>query len=413
MTTNPKLLLASIRVLSVALLLVVAGIVFFALRIPENDAELVTLSSISIPEEVEAGTSVSIDAVAEVEGGTAQVFVQNAFGRMRFDMPISSGVGRLDLPSPVTEIAGVITVTSGDVEATLTVTPGDVAEVVAPLVGPRTIVADGADTSLAVVLPIDQYGNQVADRTPVDVEWQQPATPGSVANATVVATETENGMASVLLPSGQIAGPATVRTTARTSSGQMISGAAVRIDEVPGVVSSIALVATDSIGIADGRSLVEVESEALFDAFGNQLADGTAAQFVFDGPAGQGVVPGTVQNGRVRIELVAPDKPGELTGHIELHGMVSNEVTIEFSSAIAGFEARIERVDSDVVLRIGPALDPDGAFVADGTEVRWGEQTTQTRRGTAEIWLPAALVPTIIPTVEILGLEQLPTGEPS
>ena len=220
-------------------------------------------------------------------------------------------------------------------------------------------------------------------------------------------------MVSVLIQSGEVAGPTTIGATARTSEGEAIHGAAVRIDEVPGTVNHIELMVVDSVGIADGRSLVDLETNTLLDRFENQLVDGTVGQFTFTGPAGSGIVPGTVQNGVVRVELVAPDTPGTLTGHLEVQGRQSNRVSIEFSSGIAHFEAAIERIGDDVVLRVGDAVDSTGSFVADGTEVRWGEHVTQIRQGAAEVWLPAGLVADPVPGVQILGLERRATESPS
>lgn len=408
---SPKSPRSRLRRLVVLVSVVSLGLaVFLLFPGPDDEPELVAVTGLSMPDRIAAGTIASIDVRSEVDAGNAEIVVQNAFGRLQFIVPIVSGVGTLDLPPAVTQQAGIITVSASDTQARLTVDPVDVAEVVAPLVGPRTIVADGRDTTLAVILPVDRYGNQVADGTTVDIEWEQPVRSGTPNNTTAVTLETENGMTYSLIPSGEIAGPTTVRATATTSAGQLVNAAAVRIDEVPGRVESIELVAVDEDGSADGRSLVEVETDILFDAFDNQLMDGTLGQFVFDGPAGQGVVPGTVQNGVVRIEIVAPDKPGTLVGFVEIQGERSNEVQIEFASAIASFDARIEQVGADAVLRIDSVLDPEGAFVADGTEVRWGEHNTQIRQGAAEIWLPAALVPEELPLVEILGLEKTPEG---
>lgn len=393
--------------LSAVLVLLLAA----ALLMPgSDDVQPVMIRSISLPETVPAGTIVQIDLTAEEQFGIAEVVVSNAYGRLAFTVPVSSGSARLNLPSALSQQAGEATVTSGGVSESLTITPGEVAEVVAPLVGPRTIVADSRDTTLAVVLPVDQYGNQVEDGTDVAIEWQQPASPGETEVVIIEDTDTENGMAFALVQSGTVAGPTTIRTIATTTSGREVNGAVVRIDEVPGVATEIELVPAHTAGMADGRSLIALETSRLVDAFGNELADGTQGQFVFDGPAGRGVLPGTVQNGIVRVELVAPDSSGTLTGRLELQGQRSNEVSIDFASAIAGFDAELEAIGTDVILRVTRALDPNGAFVADGTEVQWGGYSSQIRHGGAEIRLPVSLIPDAIPSVQILGREQLPTG---
>ena len=247
-----------------------------------------------------------------------------------------------------------------------------------------------------MLLPTDRFGNQVADGTDTNIMWEQPGDVDAAASL-----ETVDGMAWALIPSGEIAGPTTVRATA--DADETVRGSAVRIDEVPGTVRNITLTATETTGLADGRSIVALHTDDLVDAFDNTLADGTIAQFIFDGPSGRGVITGTVQNGAVHIELSAPTTPGRLTGYVEIHGVASNDIVIEYVSAIASFDARVEFIGEEAVLRVDNALDPSGAFVADGTEVTWGDLRASLRRGSAEIWIRASLVDAD-ETVEILGL---------
>ena len=95
--------------------------------------------------------------------------------------------------------------------------------------------------------------------------------------------------------------------------------------------------------------------------------------------------------------------PGRLTGYVEIHGVASNDIVIDYVSAIANFDARVEFIGEEAVLRVDNALDPSGAFVADGTEVAWGDLRASLRRGSAEIWIPASLVDADA-MVGILGL---------
>ncbi len=370
--------------------------------------ETVELTRLSLPESISAGSIVVIEADSAEPNGVALVSVSTGYGRLEFELFVDAGHGELILPAALTQHAGVITVESGSAVESLTVLPLQVAELVAPLVGPRTIVADGQDESVAVMLPVDRYGNQVADGTPIAVEWQQPAEAGST-RSTEVETDTVDGMAWVPVESGVVAGPTTVLATATAVDGetesQTVRGARVRIDEVPGRVVSVEVSASAERGVADGRSLIEFESTDLFDSNGNALLDGTVAQLVFAGPSGSGIVPGTVQNGIVRFEVVAPSQPGTLTASLHVHGVVSNQVEIDFATAIEDFELSVERIGSDVVLRVENARDGGGAFVADGTDVSWGEARTQLRHGAGEIWVPEAFLPDELPNVEILGLE--------
>ena len=360
------------------------------------DQPRVAVESFVAPDVVVAGDSVVVEMSGSLGDGVVDVLLQGAYGVMRFEVAIVEGQGRLALPPAVTRQAGTWTVESGELAQTLEVLPREAATLVAPLVGPRTIVANGADQTLAVLLPTDRFGNQVADGTDSTIAWEQPGGSTSAANPGVV-----DGMAWALIPSGQVAGLTTVRATAGADEG--VRASAVRIDEVPGVVRDITLTASEPRGIADGRSVVTLHTNQLVDAFGNTLADGTIAHFIFDGPSGRGMLNSTVQNGVVHIAVHAPASPGKLTGHVVIHGTESNDVEIDFATAIDGFDARIEFIGDEALLRIEHALDPSGAFVADGTEVTWGDLRGSVRRGSAEIWIPAALADAEAP-VEILGL---------
>ena len=90
--------------------------------------------------------------------------------------------------------------------------------------------------------------------------------------------ETADGMAWALIPSGEVAGPTSVRATA--DADRTVRGSAVRIDEVPGTVRDITLTAIETTVLADGRSVVALHTGELSDAFGNTLAEGTIAQFL-------------------------------------------------------------------------------------------------------------------------------------
>lgn len=385
-------------------LAVALGALFAGDLVRPQGSPFITADSLTLPDVVEAGEIVSIEATSTDDVGFAEVIVHVGYGQLRFEMAIVEGQGRLDLPAAVTQHAGLVQIESGTERETLQILPGEVTTLIAPLVGPRTIVANGNDETLAVLLPTDRFGNQVADGTETTVMWEQP---GDVV-ATAVSS-TADGMAWTMIASGEVAGPTIVAATTR-DGGEVVRGAAVRIDEVPGTVRSITLRSSSLTGRADGRSVLAIETDELVDAFGNVLADGTSAHFVFDGPSGQGVVTGTVQNGIARIELTAPTEPGRLVGYLDVHGVQSNEVEIDFESAISGFEVRLDTVGEETVLRVENALDPSGAFIADGTTVTWGELVGVLRRGSAEIWIPAALAD-VNASVEILGLVVQPETE--
>ena len=385
------------------LLVAISSMLARAFVMDSHTEEFVVVESLDAPDAIDAGDIATINVRGRVDG-VSELFVLGAYARLRFEVSIANGEGRLDLPAAVTQHAGVVTIESGGSSHDMEIYPGAVSTLVAPLVGPRTIVANGADQTLAVLLPTDRFGNQVADGTDTEVAWTQPDDVDGTRSI-----ETADGMSWVLVSSGEVTGPTTIRASAHAGDGDggSVRGAAVRIDEVPSIVTNIELSSAAAVGLADGRSVITLNTEPLTDGFDNTLADGTSAQFRFDGPSGQGVVTGTVQNGVVRIELAAPARPGRLTGYLDIQGVASNDITIDYSTAISGFDAYVETIGEEAVLRVSNALDPSSAFIADGTEVRWGDLRGTLRHGSAEIWIPAALAD-VDANVEILGLNITP-----
>ena len=164
----------------------------------------VAVESLLVPEAIDAGQTVTIEVYTVAPVGVAEVVVRGAYGQLRFETEVSNGEGQLVLPAAVTQHAGMLTLESGGQVETMEILPGEVTTLVAPLVGPRTIVANGADETLAVLLPTDRFGNQVADGTDTNIMWEQPGDVDAAASL-----ETVDGMAWALIPSGEIAGPTT------------------------------------------------------------------------------------------------------------------------------------------------------------------------------------------------------------
>ena len=81
------------------------GVLIVTGRGTEVDTELAVLSSISMPEQVPAGTIVSIEVTSLSQSGDAEVTLQNGLGRLHFMVPISSGTGTLNLPASVTQLS--------------------------------------------------------------------------------------------------------------------------------------------------------------------------------------------------------------------------------------------------------------------------------------------------------------------
>ena len=120
--------------------------------------------------------------------------------------------------------AGHLTLLVGEHQLDVAVAPGTPDGFTDVLVGPRTIVADGKDLSLAVVTPGDIYGNAMPAGTSVDFQRLDPAKERSSDATTVF-----RSIASTRLVAGTEAGANSVWVT----MGQ-ITGVPAVLNEVPG-----------------------------------------------------------------------------------------------------------------------------------------------------------------------------------
>jgi adhesin/invasin len=166
---------------------------------------------------------------------------------------------------------------------------------------PATIVADGVSTSTLTVTVRDNYGNLVADGTPVAVY----SSLGSVAGS----GNTVNGVVTRTLHAGTAAGTATISVSGATTSGDTVRLTA-------GPPASAVVVANPTQLVADGASTSQL-TITLRDAFGNLVEDGTVVTVTADLGAVSGSA-GTTDGVMVRT-FTAGTALG--TAHIDVGGL--------------------------------------------------------------------------------------------
>jgi hypothetical protein len=217
-------------------------------------------------------------------------------------------------------------VTAGELVTTASaiVEPGPVAGAPDPLIGARSIRADGADRAMVAAIPADRFGNPAPAGTRVAVTVVHPDE--SLASFDAEVTRTVGW---TWVPSVTTAGDAEV-----VAAVDGMRSAAGRLVEVPGVPAPFALSLESPRLPADGTTLVTVASDVLVDVHGNRLLDGTAAQLradYLDGTSSfQTVV--TVA-GMARATVEAPDQAGVVRVEMTVLGVTSRPLDLEFRPA--------------------------------------------------------------------------------
>lgn len=322
-----------------------------------------------------------IESADEIDAGEPWTFgVTGRTGRIEtdatfFEVHVAGpwGVRTLELeptddwlvtvPGELTQRSGVLTATvrvgdavgSGFVE----VLPLDAVDGAIPLAGPRSIVADFEHWTMVSAFPRDRYGNSVADGTETIVHVRRPD--GSVDEAV---TEVEHLLSVVRVWSESLAG----RTALRLDT-QDATGPEVEVLEVPGPPVAVEVVDPEIPLRADGRMLVNLETDVLVDQFGNVLLDGTSGVVRMDGPLGKGTLRPFTIDGRFEFYIEAPPVPGTVTLDVEVDGVRSEPIELEFASDVSELPVDSVRTADGVRVTVGEVLSVHGGYVPDGTAV--------------------------------------------
>lgn len=360
--------------------------------------------SIDGPSEVSAGSgaTIMVDTAAQ-DGATVQLGVFTPVDSTMLISTVEQGMATFAIESQIMRHSGmyrlVAQIDQGVSEThAMRVTPLPAVEPVVPLVGPRTIIADGADISMTVVTPMDRFGNPVADGTPVDIEVGRPTGESALVTelvdralvAIVIEATTETGRVTISSSVAEADGPSNV------------------VDQVAGIPNPFTVEVDTRDTLADGFALHRIETSELRDRFGNLLPDGVSAVFVIEDSTGTSFLQAVVQGGTARTMLEAPNLPGTTTLSARVGGVESPPTDIEFAPAVASLAATQLLDDSRAIVTIGPVVSERGGYVPDGTPVELRDQNSgdtiamgALRGGFAEIVLDRD--DTVDLEVEVLG----------
>ncbi len=304
------------------------------------------------------------------EGLAATLVAQGSYGARVYRSAFARGRASFTISGEDTRQAGALTLIAsagaarGQVE--VAIRPGPPADPLTPLVGPRSVIADGEHQTMVLAVPFDSYGNPVADGTPVEFRILHPG--GQLETHTISTTHL---LAWAWVTSSTSAGRAVVTASAEGAHGPDAS-----YTEIPGWPAPFGLLAAADGVPADGRQLVTLRTEVIRDRFGNPMVDGTLVTLSVDTPDGATrLIPAYTIDGAAEAQLQAPDTPGDVVVRATLYGVESRPLTITFAPgpAVGSFPVGVQVNTREGVLTLtaGPLLGPLGQFVPDGTPVQF------------------------------------------
>lgn len=336
----------------------------------------VTTLTLAAPTTIQAGAPVTISVTTDSPDSRQSVRLAlfDAYGATILQDTLTDGHATFLLPGTRVQTTGqmrlVAQVGAVAATATLRIEAGAPVEPVLTLVGPRSITADGKHWAMLVAAPQDQYGNPVADETPVTVRIVHPArtlTSAGVANADV---ETQTTTTAHLI--------AWQRLYSRTKAGRMSisanAGAAHSPERtvlaVPGAPTPFALTADPIHLTADGQQLVTIRTAPLVDTFGNLLLDGTSVTFWVEEENGAvRTLPAQTIGGTATTPVQAPAVPGRLTIRAVVLDIESQPLTLPFTAglAVTPFTITVTIGEETVRLQAGPLVGHVGQYIPDGS----------------------------------------------
>ncbi len=330
---------------------------------PVLKGQLGTRLTINAPIESRAGQIVTLQiAGAPIASDQVQLVQFGSLSTTTSVHKLDAGSASITIDASHTTHAGLIhwvaVAGSASGNASTMITPGNAVDPVTPLVGPRTVIADGDDFTMVVASPTDEFGNPVADDTRLMTTVERPDGTRTRDDISVNA-----GIAAQVIASQTRAGRVTVSVTAGDAIGPTTS-----FDQVAGVPAAFRLSADDTPKTADGFTLHTLETGTLLDQYDNLLPDGINVVFGIEGPQGRTQIDSTVQSGTARANFEAPGLPGVVEITARVSGRTGEPLRIDFDPAVSEVSAAAIVDGSDVKLSIGPVRLIAGGYVPDGTD---------------------------------------------
>ncbi len=311
------------------LMLMTAGIAagIAALLLAPSTATLSTTSylELDLPPATTAGEPLQIEVSAE-PGAVVDLYFLDSYGTEHRRMGVDGDPAIIELPVTAAGRLDVVAV-SGDyqITASTVVEPASGGPAPSPLVGARSIVADGVDRAMVVVIPADEFGNPTAGASSAAVTIVHPD-----GTRVIHSTQTATSLQWTWVPSVTTAGTAQLAVDLAGRRGPVRT-----LVEIPAAPEAFSLAAVTQLRPADGLTLVEVATTPLADRFGSRIVDGTAAVVTTRyGDGSESVQTAAVVGGVARAFIKAPDEPGIVHVRISIHGVTSPDLALDFVAAL-------------------------------------------------------------------------------
>jgi len=245
-------------------------------------------------------------------------------------------------------------------EKDVIVIPDKTAEPMSTYLGAKSIIANGRDWAMITAIPIDKYGNLVADNTIVDFEFLRADNKRQFS-----LLGTSHGIAWQKIIAHTVAGKTFVGVSVDS-----ISSREKELLEVADFPQDFHIYPVYSSPYADGRQIFRIKTDVLKDRYGNISSEGTLVTFrCTDVTGAKREFSSYTIGGIAELVLQNPVTKGEIQIIASVFGGgFSNLLKVNFLDNLTNFPVWID--STKMILKIGPLVGKLNQYLPNGTKVQ-------------------------------------------
>lgn len=240
----------------------------------------------------------------------------------------------------------------------VTITPLERAQHIESYVGPKTVQVDLDEPAMITAVPLDQYGNVLAEGAEIAIN--ERSTRGS-SQVELVYTKSLIGHKIVRAQDASDIIYIAAKTKDGFSKEQIVQS-------VTGLPAAIELRTIEYIPYADNRQISSFGTSTIKDTEGNVVPDGSMIYLSVDGIQGDSKYRAFTVDGKAKFFVPNPDRKTNWTLQASTStGILSNSLAISYESNLTKIPVRLNKEEQQIV--IGPLVGYLGQYVPDGTKV--------------------------------------------
>lgn len=238
----------------------------------------------------------------------------------------------------------------------LRIKSADISEPLEVYTGPVTILVNGQEESMLTYIPADRYDNGITQATSISYTSTKDSNKnetGTVRNLISYNMHRSNTKAEKILLGVQA---------------EKFASPEQSVEEIADWPVDIKISIVNHHSFADNRQYTRLKTDKLYDAYGNQIADGTLLTFyqLQDGKL-YGTYKSIVVDGVTNAYLRNPREAGQYQIQAVAGTVTSNTLRLDYARLINEIPTNYDSLTK--ILQVGPLVSSLGQLVPEGTEV--------------------------------------------